>query len=47
MTLLCREQKPDAIFGANNITALGPLDAAKAMELSVPSDLRIVGFDNI
>ncbi|WNC14295.1 LacI family DNA-binding transcriptional regulator [Brevibacillus brevis] len=47
MTLLRREQKPDAIFGANDITALGALDAAKSMGLSVPGDLGIVGFDNI
>ena len=47
LRLLRREERPDAIFGANDITALGALDAVKAMKLSVPDDIAIVGFDNI
>ncbi|RNB81076.1 LacI family transcriptional regulator [Brevibacillus nitrificans] len=45
--LLKSSQRPDAIFGANDITALGALDAAEAMGLNVPNDIAVVGFDNI
>ncbi|MDF2681893.1 MAG: LacI family transcriptional regulator [Brevibacillus sp.] len=47
LRLLQQGDRPDVIFGANDITALGALDAAKAMKLSVPDDIAIVGFDNI
>ncbi|QRG67167.1 LacI family DNA-binding transcriptional regulator [Brevibacillus choshinensis] len=47
LRMLAREVRPDAIFGANDITALGALDAVKAKGLSVPDDIAIVGFDNI
>ncbi|NQF17542.1 LacI family DNA-binding transcriptional regulator [Brevibacillus sp. HB1.3] len=47
LRLLQQEERPDVIFGANDITAFGALDAVKAMKLSVPEDIAIVGFDNI
>lgn len=47
MQLLKRGEQPDVIFGANDITALGALHAVKAMKLSVPDDIAIIGFDNI
>lgn len=47
LRLLKSKERPDAIFGANDITALGALDAVKAMGLSVPDDIAIIGFDNI
>lgn len=40
-------KKIDALFGANDITALGALDAIKAYGLTVPEDVEIIGFDNI
>ncbi|MDQ0268540.1 LacI family DNA-binding transcriptional regulator [Cytobacillus purgationiresistens] len=39
--------KPDAIFGANDITALGALDALKDRKISVPDETIVIGFDNI
>lgn len=38
---------PSAIFVANDIMALGVLDALREQEISVPSDTKIIGFDNI
>uniref|UniRef100_UPI001954F2D3 substrate-binding domain-containing protein n=1 Tax=Staphylococcus sp. GDB8P47P TaxID=2804448 RepID=UPI001954F2D3 len=40
-------QKPEGIFAANDITALGVLEAVKAMKISVPHEIEIIGFDNI
>lgn len=45
--LLNRDDPPDAIFCANDITALGALDAARDLGVAIPSDLSIVGFDDI
>jgi DNA-binding LacI/PurR family transcriptional regulator len=39
--------RPDAIFCANDITAMGCLDAARECNLRVPNDLSVVGFDDI
>jgi len=45
--LLERPERPDAIFCANDITALGAIDAARDLGVSVPEQLSIVGFDDI
>ncbi|HZG73149.1 MAG TPA: substrate-binding domain-containing protein, partial [Chondromyces sp.] len=39
--------RPEAIFGANDITALGALDALKAKGVSVPEQTIVIGFDDI
>jgi len=38
---------PEAIFGANDITALGALDALKEKNISVPEKTIVIGFDDI
>ncbi|MBK1696144.1 LacI family DNA-binding transcriptional regulator [Rhodovibrio salinarum] len=39
---------PDAVFCANDIVALGALDAARReLGLQVPQDLSVIGFDDI
>jgi len=48
LQLLGREQKPDAIFFANDILAIGGIDAIRGVAgLSIPRDISVVGFDNI
>lgn len=45
--LLQRDDPPDAIFCANDITALGAIDAARDLGVLIPDQLSIVGFDDI
>lgn len=46
--LLMQPDRPDAIFCAADIMALGALDAARGeLGLSVPDDVSIIGFDDI
>ncbi|MEO0564621.1 MAG: LacI family DNA-binding transcriptional regulator, partial [Chloroflexota bacterium] len=46
-SLLLGESVPEAIFCANDIMAVGCLDAARDLGVSVPEDLSVVGFDDI
>ena len=41
------EQLPTAVFAANDMTALGAMEAVREAELGVPQDISIVGFDNV
>ena len=46
--MLSKRSKPDAIFCANDIMALGAIDAvSRDAKLRIPEDIAIVGFDNI
>lgn len=45
--LLKIENPPTAVFLTNDVMALGAINAAKEKGLNVPSDLSIIGFDNI
>jgi DNA-binding LacI/PurR family transcriptional regulator len=46
--LLQNDQRPDAIFCANDLMAMGALDVARhEFNLKVPGDLSIIGFDDI
>jgi DNA-binding LacI/PurR family transcriptional regulator len=46
-TLLDRDPQIDAVFISNDQMALGALQAARRLGLSIPGDLGIVGFDDI
>ncbi len=45
--LLTGSTPPEAIFCANDIMAIGALDAARTLGVSVPQDLSIIGYDDI
>ncbi|WP_299093587.1 LacI family DNA-binding transcriptional regulator [uncultured Metabacillus sp.] len=44
--LLNNAQKPTAIFGCNDILAIGSMLAAKGLGIRIPDELSIIGFDN-
>jgi LacI family transcriptional regulator len=46
MQFLSRRQRPTAIFAGSDLAALGVLEAARRLRISVPDQLSIVGFDN-
>jgi LacI family transcriptional regulator len=45
--LLNREDRPTAIFAANDDMAAGVMKAAHEMGLSIPGDLSVAGFDDV
>lgn len=45
--LLTSVEPPDAIFCANDIMALGAIDAAKKLGVRIPDGVSIIGFDDI
>ena len=40
-------KRPDALFCANDLMAMGAIDRARQIKLQVPEDLSVVGFDDI
>jgi LacI family transcriptional regulator len=47
LDLLAADTRPTAVFAANDVIAFGALDAARRIEIRVPEELSIVGFDDI
>jgi len=47
LRMLSRKSRPTAVFAANDVTALGVLQAAEELGIRVPDDLSLVGYDNI
>lgn len=45
--LLALDQRPDAVFCANDLMAIGAIDAARDAGLAIPEDVAIVGYDDI
>jgi DNA-binding LacI/PurR family transcriptional regulator len=45
--LLALKDPPTAIFAASDTQAIGVLDAAIELELQVPGDLSVIGYDDI
>jgi LacI family transcriptional regulator len=45
--LLARAQRPDAVFAANDMMALGCLASLTRAGLEVPDDIALAGFDDI
>lgn len=44
--ILSSRNPPTAVFAANDLEALGVMEAARRTGLSVPADLSVVGFDD-
>jgi len=44
--LLTMDDRPTAIFAANDETALGVIKAAQELGVRIPNDISLVGFDN-
>jgi len=45
--LLSGSDRPDAIFAASDIEAVGVIKAARSIGLEVPGDIAVIGFDDI
>lgn len=45
--LLAQVDRPTAIFAGSDLQALGVLEACRALQLRVPEDLSLVGYDDI
>ncbi|AVT28255.1 MULTISPECIES: LacI family DNA-binding transcriptional regulator [unclassified Plantactinospora] len=47
MELLTRPDRPTAIFAGSDMQALGVLRAARQLNLDVPADLSVIGYDDL
>lgn len=47
VTLLGRRPRPTAVFAASDAFAVGALGAARELNLRVPEDVSVVGFDDV
>lgn len=45
--IILENQLPDAFFVANDIMALGVVDALKDNNIAIPNETKVIGFDNI
>ncbi|MBN1154341.1 LacI family DNA-binding transcriptional regulator [candidate division KSB1 bacterium] len=47
LRLMNQKEKPEAVFAANDMMAIGAYGAARSSNIQIPKDLAIVGFDDI
>jgi LacI family transcriptional regulator len=45
--LLALPTRPTAVFAANDLMAMGAMNAIRAARLRIPQDIAVIGFDNI
>jgi DNA-binding LacI/PurR family transcriptional regulator len=47
LQLLTNTDRPTAIFAASDVQAIGVLEAARSLNIPVPADLSLIGYDGI
>ena len=47
LLIINRKKRPTAIFAANDLSAMGAMEAIYSLGLKVPDDISIIGYDNI
>ncbi len=47
LQVLHTEPAPDAIFAASDVLAAAVINAASSLDIRVPEDLSVIGFDNV
>ncbi len=47
LQLLTQKQRPTAIFASSDLLAIGVLEAARSLQIAVPHELSVIGFDGI
>lgn len=47
LELLGRTDRPTAVFAGSDLQAIGTLDAARTLGLTVPGDVSVVGYDDV
>jgi len=47
MRLMSQKEKPEAVFAANDMMAVGAYEAAKSANLKIPRDVALAGFDDV
>jgi LacI family transcriptional regulator len=45
--LMALPTRPDAVFCANDLTAIGAIDVLHELGLAIPDDIALVGFDDV
>jgi LacI family transcriptional regulator len=45
--MLTRPERPTAIFAASDLQAVGVLEAARMLNIAIPNELSLIGFDGI
>ncbi|WP_251554615.1 LacI family DNA-binding transcriptional regulator [Neobacillus muris] len=47
LKLLSSKNRPDGIFASNDIMAIGAIQAAQNLGITIPNELAVIGYDNI
>ncbi len=45
-SVLKKHDRPDGIFAVNDLTAIGAMKVAKQLDINIPKELKIIGFEN-